>query len=328
MQILKKALLIVMALVLAAGAAAYYVLHDVPEVSGFSTLFDRSTPGPHAEIRVTFLGVATLLIEDGETAILTDGFFTRPSVTDVLLRKIEPDRQRIANALSRAGITRLAAILVNHSHYDHVMDAPEVARLTGGLLVGSQSTANVGRGWGLPETQIRVVNAGDALSFGRFRVRVLEGRHAPSQYALGAITEPLRPPVRAHAYREGGSLAFFIEYAGKSILINASAGFFPEMFRRLRADVMFLGVGALGSQSEQTIDAYWDETIGVLGVRRVFLIHWDNFMLPLDRPLEPLPRIADSLDVTLRKMNERGQAQGVEVKLLDLFAKIDPFQNL
>lgn len=328
MRILKKALLIVLALALAGGAAASYVLRDVPDLSGFSTLFDQSSPSPRAEVRVTFLGVATLLIDDGETAILTDGFFTRPSVTDVLLRKIEPNRQLIANTLSRAGISRLAAILVNHSHYDHVMDSPEVARLTGGLLVGSQSTANVGRGWGLDETQIRVVTAGDTLTFGRFRVRVLEGRHAPSQYALGAITEPLRPPVRAHAYREGGSFAFLVEHGGKSILINASAGFFPEMFRGLRADVMFLGVGALGSQPEQTIDAYWDETIGVLGVRRVFLIHWDNFMLPLDRPLEPLPRIADGLDVTLRKMSARGQAQGVEVKLLDLFARIDLFQNL
>jgi len=29
-------------------------------------------------LRVMFLGVSTLLFDDGDTAILTDGFFTRP----------------------------------------------------------------------------------------------------------------------------------------------------------------------------------------------------------------------------------------------------------
>jgi len=35
-----------------------------------------------------FLGVATLLFQDGRSAILTDGFFSSPSLLSVGLRKI------------------------------------------------------------------------------------------------------------------------------------------------------------------------------------------------------------------------------------------------
>lgn len=87
-------------------------------------------------LRVTVLVVSTLLIEDGETAILTDGFFTRPSKLRFLFTKLEPDPGLIARQLQRAGIRNLAAVVVVHSHYDHAMDSPVVAKQTGAQLVG------------------------------------------------------------------------------------------------------------------------------------------------------------------------------------------------
>jgi len=57
------------------------------------------------------------------------------------------------------------------------MDAPEVARRTGARLLGSESTANIGRGWGLPESQIRVVVNRQPIRLGRFLLTPIESRH-------------------------------------------------------------------------------------------------------------------------------------------------------
>src|SRR5699024_1133187 len=106
-------------------------------------------------------------------------------------------------ALQRAEIDRLAAVIVVHSHYDHAMDAPAVAERTGAELIGSESTANIGRGWGLAEDRLRVVEGGEALRFGRFKVTLLRSRHAPIATADGGvIAQPLTPPARATAYKE------------------------------------------------------------------------------------------------------------------------------
>ncbi len=124
-----------------------------------------------------FSGTATLLFSDGETQWMTDGWFTRPGPLRLLLGKIGPDLQAIEQGLAANHVDKLAAVLPVHSHYDHAMDAPEVARRTGALLLGSESTANIGRGWGLPESQIQVLVDRQPVHLGKFVITPIESRH-------------------------------------------------------------------------------------------------------------------------------------------------------
>ena len=317
-------------LLLVVGAAAYvfYGLSNRPDISAFNSLktLTKASNGP--ELRATILGVSTLLLDDGTTAILTDGFFTRPNSRQLLLEKIAPDTALIEKTLQRAGITRLAAVIVNHSHYDHAMDAPEVAARTGAMLIGSESTANVGRGWGLPERQIAVHRAGDVVTFGRFRITLLPGRHVPSPFTGGEIAEPLKPPVRANAYLEGGSFMVLAEHGDKRILINASAGFVPDAMQGRKADVVFLGTGQLGKRPASYMEDYWRETVERPGARRVIPIHWDDFTRPLDQPLVPLPSLLDDFAASMKFLTERGKVSGVDIKLPEVFVAFDPFEKL
>lgn len=73
------------------------------------------------------------------------------------------------------------------------MDAPEVARCTGALVVGSESTANIARGWGLTENRIRLVHSGDKLQLDRFHLTLTESRLAPTGFTGGPISEPPVP---------------------------------------------------------------------------------------------------------------------------------------
>src|SRR5512138_2353599 len=93
------------------GAAAYvyYGLTHGPDVSSFVALRTSPDISRNAPLRVTFLGVSTLLLDDGNTKILLDGFFTRPNARQLFLEKISPDKTIIKNSLQRAGIGRLAA---------------------------------------------------------------------------------------------------------------------------------------------------------------------------------------------------------------------------
>ena len=117
---------------------------------------DWAVPGDPAvssgAVTVRYSGTATLLFSDGETAWMTDGWFSRPAPLRLVLGKIEPDVAAIQWGLAANDVDTLAAVVPLHSHYDHVMDAPEVARRTGAVLMGSDTTAYIGRGWGLAES--------------------------------------------------------------------------------------------------------------------------------------------------------------------------------
>lgn len=317
-------------LVLAVGAASYVYngLSHRPDINAYNAFKTFTKASRDSELRTMFLGVSTLLFDDGETAILTDGFFTRPTPRQVFLEKITPDKAIIQKNLRRAGITRLAAVIVNHSHYDHVMDSPEVAAQTGAMLIGSDSTANVGRGWGLAEDKIAVRHAGDVMNFGRFRITLLPGGHVPSPFIGGEITEPLKPPVRANEYLEGGSFALLIEHRGRSMLVNASAGFTPDAMRGRKADVVFLGIGQLGKRPASYMAAYWQEMVEKPAARRVIAIHWDDFTRSLDEPLVPLPNLIDDFPASMKFLADRGQASGVDLKLPEAFVAFDPFEKL
>ncbi len=222
-----------------------------PDIGRYADRFDVPEAGEGFAVR--FLGVSSLLLGDAESAIMTDGFFSRPSLARVAVRKIAPDQTRIDAALARAGVSRLDAIVPVHTHYDHAMDTAVVAGRTRAVLAGGGSAANIARGHGLPEEQIMVVTPGEQMLFGAFRVTMLESEHCPPDRFPGTITEPVVPPVKVGGYKCGEAWSVLVEHdSGRSGLIQGSAGFVPGALAGHRADVAYLGVGQLGSRARRT----------------------------------------------------------------------------
>lgn len=290
----------------------------------------QDNPG---ELRAIFMGVSTIALTDGETTIITDGFFSRPSAQHVLAGRVAPNHAVIDECLRKAGISAAAAVLVAHSHYDHALDAPAVAWRTGATLVGSESTLNIGRGYGLGEDQLQLVNTDEELSFGRFKVEMILSEHSPHGKFQGFIDAPLRAPARAKEYKMGQCYSMLITHTStagrtRTVLVHASAGFKPDCLAGKRADVAFLGVGPLGKQSDQFRDDLWRETVQTIKARRVFPIHWDDFTLPLSEPLVPMPFVADDFTVTMDFLQRRRSTEGVEISIPQPFVRIDPFADL
>lgn len=298
-----------------------------PDITSYQRYFDTLEAEQDADLSVTWLGVSTLLVDDGTSAVMTDGFFSRPGLLDVGLRRLTPSASRIDYALNRAKVNRLAAVLPVHTHFDHVMDSAVVALRTDARIVGGESAANVARGQGLPEDRIVVANPGEELTLGPFGVTLIESHHCPPDRFPGAITEPVVPPVKASAYRCGEAWSTLIHHApsDRRLLIQGSAGFVPSALAGRRAEVAYLGIGQLGVQPEDYIEQYWEQTVRAVGARRVVPIHWDDFFRPLTEPLRALPYAGDDLDVSMRILSRLAERDGVALHLPTLWQRADPW---
>ena len=298
-----------------------------PDVARYSDRFDVPAAEPDSPLSATWMGVATLLIDDGSSALMTDGYFSRPNLARVAAGKVSPSPARVDGCLARAEVSRLEAVIPVHTHIDHVMDSALVADRTGARLVGGESAANVGRGYGLPEDRIVVASSGEPIQLGAYDVTLIESHHCPPDRFPGVIGEPLVPPVRVSAYRCGEAWSTLVHHrpSGRRLLIQGSAGFVKGALADQRADAVYLSVGQLGLHPRSYLVDYWTETVLAVGARRVSLIHWDDFFRPLSKPLRALPYAGDDLDVSIRILDELAARDGIALHMPTVWRRENPW---
>ena len=298
-----------------------------PDLRDYASHFDAPPATPSTPLTVTWAGVSTLLFDDGTSAVLTDGFFSRPSLPAVVAGRLTPSLPRIDGSLARLGVDRLDAVLPVHTHFDHVMDSAVVAERTGAVLVGGASAANVGRGGGLSDDRVVIATPGEPVTLGAFDVTLVVGHHCPPDRHPGTITSAVVPPVRVSAYRCGEAWSTLIRHrpSDRRLLVVGSAGFVAGALRGHRADVVYLGIGQLGLQSERYLIDYWTETVRTVGARRVVLVHWDDFFRPLHQPLRALPYAGDDMHVSMRVLSRLAREDDVPLHLPTLWERSDPW---
>lgn len=248
----------------------------------------RQTGQAAGKLTARFLGTSTIVISDGKTTIMTDGFLSRPSLGRLMLLPVSPRFRRIETALNRAKVTHVDAIFVAQSHHDHAMDTPYVAQRTGAKIVGSESTRQVALSVGFPG-RIETLRHGSRHDVGKFHVTVFQTPHSKPTPFPGEIAEDLSRRAWVEDYREGGNFSFLVEHPRGRILIVPARGCRIGQFQGVKADVVFLGIGGLGVKEKLMID-YWKEAVEQTGAKSVFPIHWDNFFRELREPLEPVYR--------------------------------------
>lgn len=254
-------------------------------------------------VTATWLGVSTILFEDGETQILIDGAFTRLHPLKVLLQwPVRSDVAMINYALASHRINRLAAIVPVHSHFDHAIDVGHVANRSSALVIGSESTANIVRGARLPVAQYQILADGESRQFGDFTVRLVASRHSPIGFGdqeifPGVIAEPLSQPASASAYRTGVAWSIFVSHPRGTTLVQGSAGFIEDKLAGESADVVMLCLSGLEGLGNEYTGRYWHETVTATGAGRVIPIHFDDFMAPFGE-VRLLPRFIDDVSIT------------------------------
>ena len=261
-----------------------------------SVLAAQDSQGAQSKVSVTlrYLGTAGWEISDGATVILIDPYLsringppppggagsriagdTRPKVgwDDIAT----PDIAAIDSRISRADF-----ILVTHTHYDHVLDVPHIALKTHASVIGTESTENVMRAYGVPEEQLLTVRGGEDYEFGTFSLKVIPSIHSAldHKHYFSSETAPatLKAPLTLkQIHPEGGTLAYLVRFHGHQILAFGGMNYIAGELEGLQPDVAL--VGAAGSRKE--IYNYTGRLMHILHYPPLVMpTHWDNFLLP------------------------------------------------
>lgn len=300
-------------------ASITWLWNDRASLDDLSWPVAESTTDSDGAVTVTWLGISTLLFDDGETQILTDGTFTRLSLSDFLLfRSVRSDIASINYALNEFRIDHLATIIPLHSHFDHAMDVGNVANRTTAVVLGSESTANIVRGAKVPVHQYQILASGESRHFGKFTVTLFETVHAPlgpggHGWFPGIIDKPLLQPARISAWRSGAVYSLLISHPRGRTLVQGSAGISKGLHARHKADVVMLGVGGLAALGQEYTEQYWQETVTATGAERVYAIHFDDFTRPFGEVALP-PYLADDVIQAANWIDECADNDGISVQ--------------
>ena len=222
-----------------------------------------------------WLGIACIEISSGGEVLLIDPYLSRIPPWKAYLGHIEPDE-----AASQS-ITRCDYILVTHSHFDHLLDAPPIARRTGARLFGSPNTARLSIALGISPDKVQTVHSGDTLTLGNFAVRVFPFEHPRLPgYNPGELPAVLKPPLSARDYRMDIGYCYYIKTGGASFLTDA--GIEPSV--DVQAAVLF---------TQPYHDrGYYHKLLDTVRPKQVVPIHWDNLFNDTDaRPYFAPPEL-------------------------------------
>jgi hypothetical protein len=218
-----------------------------------------------------WLGVAGLELKAGGQVLAIDPFLTRPTLLN-MVHLLSSNHALITKKLPICNF-----LLVTHSHYDHLMDAPDVLLRTGAAAYGSDNTCRLLSILGVPAEQLHMVRPGDRLSLGPFKVEVIPGQHSelPFDWIFnGRLKEGLYTPLRVQDYRMDVCFGYSISVMGQTLLVCASE---PHP-----AGVLF----AVAQEQR----AYYLKLLNGVNPHTFIPIHWDNFTRPLSKPLRRLTR--------------------------------------
>jgi len=243
-----------------------------------------------AGIRVTWLGTAGFAVEHAGHVLLIDPYLTRASLSRCLFAPLRSDAGLAARLVPRAD-----AIILSHTHFDHALDAPEIARRSGARVFGSRSAIHLCRSHGLPEAQLQCVEppAGGAVveaEAGPFRLRFWPSAHSAFLFGRvplpGDIADCSDVPMHSKAYRCGAVFGAEIQVAGRRLFHVGSAELVERGWRVGSIDLALACVAGWTST-----ERYPERLVAALSPGAVLLHHWDNFLHHIERGARPLPAV-------------------------------------
>lgn len=274
-----------------------------PDVSG---MVDVAPPGVEA-VRVAYLGVGGWIFQRGRDQVMTAPLFSNPSLVRAGLAPIRSDTATVNAGMAPYDVSGLAAILVGHAHYDHLMDVPQVARRHAprAVIVGSEVVRNTLGSWSGVADRVVLVDslAGDVDHPGTWisvsptvRVMALASHHAShfDGYTLykGSTDRPrTEEPRWATEWLDGPSYAFLVDFLDpdgsvafriyyQDAVAAAPRGFAPRALMAERPVDVAIFVPATFDQ----VDWHPEAFVSNLRPRWVLLGHWENFFVPASDP--------------------------------------------
>jgi hypothetical protein len=310
-------------------AACGHVIHGEFAPNHFGREVDFRNPGCEAasrpaaagpdDVLVRYLGAGGLYLEWQGISVLTSPFFSNPGRLRMPFGRLSANRVRIDGGLKGMDLKDVRAILVGHSHYDHLADIPMVAENfcpTARVYV-NRTGANVLAGLAPlkgriacledPDQKGWIYLRGEDGSELPIRFRAVETEHAPLFWHLpwsaGEVKQAWDKGWDGRRFRQlrvgqpfafvidllssDGSVSFRIYYQDAASPENKG---YPEI-----GDGVGYDLAVLCMASFRYVKNHPGGILGNLHPRHVLVTHYEDFFRDPQKPLRFVPLLTDRL---------------------------------
>ncbi len=237
-----------------------------------------------AGLEVEWLGVSGYRMSFEGQTLFVDPYLSRVPFADLMRRRPTlPDPAALDRFVRAPG--EVVGVLVGHTHFDHAVDAPAIARRFGCKAYGSDSLLTLMGLHGLGEQAVEVKPYRN-YELGPFEVSFTPSVHSKLLLGLavpydGDLTCEHLDALSPAAYRCGQVWGISIEVAGLRFYHQGSANLIDEAIREREVDVFLAGVAGRSFTED-----YWRRILPRLDPKVVVPTHYDNFFRPLGQRLE------------------------------------------
>lgn len=262
------------------------------DAAGLRELEARSLELP-AGLEIEWLGVSGYRLTFEGRSLYIDPYVSRVPLRSLVLRRTAiPDPAMLERFVGPPG--EVAGVLVGHTHFDHAVDAPAIARRYGCKAYGSSSLVQLMRLHGLAEQAVEA-EPYRVYELGPFEVSFTPSAHSKLILGLavpfnGELTCDHLDGLSPGAYRCGQVWGITIAVAGIRIYHQGSANLIDDALRERGVDVFLAGIAG-----RSVTRNYWQRVLGRLQPKAIVPTHYDDFFKPLGAEFEFIrgARIAD-----------------------------------
>jgi len=210
---------------------------------------------------------------------------------------------------------KIAAIIMGHTHYDHALDMPIIAKDFNGPIIGSQSLETLMSVHDMPGT-VTVCDGGEQVDLmPEATVTMLLSKHGVIGDSVpypGEIESNIKPPLLATDYKLGTIHIAKLELGDTTFMLCGSANFIPEELGGHTCDVLFMG--AVGWENTPE---YAKQLPAMVKPRVIVPYHSDNFFIPI--PTDRKTPLMPGLDLNGFVETVSKSAPKAEIRLIETF---------
>ena len=235
-------------------------------------------------LELEWLGVSGYRITYEGRTLYVDPYVSRVPLSYLLRRTPAlPDTGQIERFFPAD--EQVVGVLVGHTHWDHAVDAPAIARRYGCEAYGSSSLGALMRLHGLGD-QVVEVDPYRTYELGPFEVTFVPSVHSKLLLGLavpysGELTCEQLDGLSPGAYRCGQVWGIHIAVAGITLYHQGSADLIDDAVRHRGVDVFLAGIAG-----RNFTERYWERILPRLDPSTIVPTHYDNFFVPLADRME------------------------------------------
>jgi L-ascorbate metabolism protein UlaG (beta-lactamase superfamily) len=249
-----------------------------------------SASGQTSKIELKYLGAAGWIINQDTLVVLLDPYLSRikldPTNADPNDKRktyVRSDYFESDTVVIDREIKKADYIFIHHSHFDHLSDVPYIAKKTGAKIIGTETTCNILRAYGIKDDQLYEVKGGEDYDFKDISVMVIPSIHSALRFKhyfdSRVYTEVPEAPLKIADFVEGGSFMYLIRFKNHTMLTMGGMNYIEREISGLKPDILLAGVNF----SRNEIYKYTERLLTATGYPKIVIpTHWDDFRVPYE----------------------------------------------